>query len=154
MSAKRKKFIVIICLSLFFGVMLCVLGYTRMRSLFNMMEVSSNGQAPIRSLRITLDKSQREQLFDQLRKFADKHIFEIQIDEINAASGMHFNVWMSRDDILIIASDVPKAPTKVRISFYDKNPSHPAHKETVNDLFSDLKSFISEIPSVTITEEK
>ena len=98
--------------------------------------------------------NRREELFVQLQKFADKHIFEIQIDEINAASGTHFNVWMSRDDILIIAGDVPKAPTKVGISFYDKDPSHPTHKETVDDLFSDLKSFISEIPNITITEEK
>lgn len=58
-------------------------GYTRIRSLFNRMESGSSGQAPLRSLRLTIDKSQREELFGQLRKFADKHGFEYQITDFN-----------------------------------------------------------------------
>lgn len=64
------------------------------------------------------------------------------------------NFWMSRDDIRIIAGDVPPDPTRVPVRFYAKHPGYPVDEETVDELFSDLKSFISEIPNVTITEEK
>ena len=153
MSTNRTKVFVIVSLSLCFGLILCFLGYTRIRSLFNLMEVGSKGQAPIRSLRITIDKSQRERLFDQFRKFADKHGFEYQISDFNT-NGENFQFWMSRDDITIIANNVPPNPTRVPIRFYAKYPGYPVDEETVDELFSDLKSFISEIPNVTITEEK
>ena len=53
----------------------------------------------------------------------------------------------------IIANNVPPNPTRVPIRFYAKYPENPVDEKTVDELFSDLKSFISEIPNVTITEE-
>jgi len=61
---------------------------------------------------------------------------------------------MSRDDIKIIASNIPPDPTRFPVRFYAKYPGSPVDEETVDDLLIDLKSFISEIPNVTITEEK
>lgn len=153
MSTDRTKIIVIIGLSLCFGLLLCIFGYTRIRSLFNMMEVSGNGQAPIRSLRLTIDKSQREELFDQLRTFAEKHGFEYELTDFNT-NGENFQFWMSRDDITIIANNVPPNPARVPIRFYAKYPGYPVDEETVDELLNDLKSFLGEIPKVTITEEK
>jgi hypothetical protein len=114
----------------------------------------SEGQAPIRSLRITLDESQRELLFAQLRQFAKKHGFEIQIDEVRTPSGKHFNVWMSRDDILIISSDRPKAQPSISVSFYNQDPAHPASTEMIEGLLDDIKIWIQEIPNVEITEQQ
>ena len=61
---------------------------------------------------------------------------------------------MHRSDIKILAVGEPSTPTMISIYFYDEDSAHPVSKETVDDLFSDLKSFISEIPNVTITEER
>ena len=152
MSTSRTKQIVIAGLFLCFGVMVCILGYTRIISLFKIMEVGGKGQAPERSLRVTIDKSQREQLFDQLSKFAEKHSFEHQITDFDK-KGENFQYWMSRDDITIIASN-PFDPGKFNIRFYAKYPGYPVDEEIVDELLNDLKSFISEIPNVTISEEK
>lgn len=152
MLTKRTKVIVIICLSLCFGVTLCIFGFTRIKSLFNLMEISSNGQTPIRSLRITLEKSQREELFDQLRKFADKHAFQFYISDYGT-DGEAYLIQMLRDDITVNASINRHDPNIVSIGLFAKYPGYPVDEETVDDLLNDLKSFISEIPNITITEE-
>ncbi|HEX9838030.1 MAG TPA: hypothetical protein VGA72_01720, partial [Anaerolineales bacterium] len=133
MSTSRTKVIVIICLSLCFGVILCIFGYTRIRSLLDIMEVGSNSQAPIRSLRLTIDNSQRGELFDQLRKFAKKHGFEYELTDFNT-NGENFQFEMSRDDISIIAGDVPPDATLVFIRFYAKYPGYPVDEETIDAL--------------------
>lgn len=107
---------------------------------------------PIRSLTLTIEKSQREELFDQLRKFADKHGFEHRVTDFNT-NGEHFQFWMSGDDMFITASDVPPDPDLVDISLYGKNPGVSVDEEVVDDLVNDLKSFISEIPNATIVEQ-
>ena len=61
---------------------------------------------------------------------------------------------MHQSDIKMLAVGEPSAPIVVSTNFYDEDSAHPASKEMVDDLFSDLKNFISEIPNVTITEEK
>ena len=116
------------------------------------MDIGRDGQAPIRSFQLTLNKSQREDLFEQLRKFAEKHRFEYEFTDFNT-NGRNFQFWMSRNDLRIIASNVPPDPTVVFVDFYAKYPGAPVDETVVNDLIKDLKSFISEIPNVTITEE-
>lgn|GEM_PF-2849269 len=153
MSTDRTKVIVIASLFVCFGLILCVFGYIRISSLFNIIDAGSNGQAPVRSLRLTIDESQREELFDRLRTFAEKHGFEYELTDYNT-DGENFQFWMSRDDITIIANNVPPNPTRVPIRFYAKYPGYPVDEETVEELLSDLKSFIGEIPNVTITEEQ
>ena len=54
----------------------------------------------------------------------------------------------------ILAQPIPGAPEKIDITFYEEDPTNPPSQEMVDKLFSDLKSFISEIPNVTISEEK
>jgi hypothetical protein len=153
MLAERTKLIVILCLSLCFVAMACVFGFTRITSLLNMMQIGSSGQAPVRSLRITLEESQREQLFDQFRNFADKHGFQFHISDYGTG-GEDYLIEMSRNDINIDASIIHPDPKIVSIGFYARYPGYPVDEKTVDDLLNDLKSFIREIPNVTITEEK
>jgi hypothetical protein len=111
-----------------------------------------NSLLPIRSLTLTIDKSQREELFDQLQKFADEHDFRLVLTKYEKTG--HFLVELSGDDILITTSDVPPDPALVYISFYGKYPEAQVDEEVINTLVSDLKDFIYEIPNVTITEEE
>ena len=75
MSASRTKLIA----SVFLSVLLCVFGCI---SIAQIAEKGSEGQAPIRSLQIIIDVNRREELFDQLQKFAAKHSFRLLIREV------------------------------------------------------------------------
>jgi hypothetical protein len=152
MLTGRKKLILSVCMFLGISSLLGCL------SLKKAAEVAGDNreQLPIRSFTITIDPSQREDLFNQLHKFADKHSFEFAFTDYGT-NGARFLVEMLRNDIAILAVDIPKAPTMVSISFYDQSFATPVAEETldkIDDLASDLKSFISEIPNVTILEEK
>jgi len=113
-------------------------------------------QLPIRSLTLTIDPSQRDELFDQLRKLADKHNFEFLKSEFGP-SGERFIIEMLGNHIKILADDTPKAPTIIAIDFYDQTRGNSVSEETVKKidrLVSDLRTFLNEIPNVTITEGK
>jgi hypothetical protein len=154
MFTNRKKLILIVGLILI--VVLCILGFISLKP--NIESFLHNGEIiPIRNLNISIDESQRETLFAQLRKFADKHGFEIMIrdaDVYQGPSGNGFYIEILRNDITITAIGIPSAPVTVSINFYENNPEHPPSKQTVDDLFNDLDIFISQIPNVTISQEK
>ena len=99
-----------------------------------------------------IDVNRREELIAELRKFAVKHDFEILTREVEVSPDGIF-IEMYRDDLKITAASVPDAPTKIDLNFYERNPANPTPEETVDELFSDLKSLISEIPNVILTEE-
>jgi hypothetical protein len=110
---------------------------------------SKNGQAPIRKVDITLAQNQHDQLFEQLRKFADKHHFEILISQTDP-SGENFLVEMWRVDVEIDATDSGD-PGLFLLDFYNANEEHPARTEVIDELIVDLKGFIEEIPNTTFT---
>jgi len=143
-ECKKPIMAICLCLSALFATLACALASS---------VGGGNGLAPVRSLTLTIDKSQREELFDRLQKFADEHAFETQLTDFNT-NGENFQFWMSREDIFITAGDVPPDPTLVYISFDWKHPGDPVDEEVVDDLLNDLKDIINEIPNVTITEEK
>lgn len=128
------------------GISLCVLGCVVIA-----MTANDGEQLPIRSMRVTIDEYQRDVLFEEFRKFAEKHDFEILIRD-SGLSGELFQVYMSRQNIEIISRN-PFDPSIFRVGLYNKNPSLPIPQETADELFNDLKAFISEIPGVTIAEE-
>ena len=144
MSADRVKPIIIGCLYL--SLMLDVLGCTPLNKVTDGISLE-----PERRLRITIDESQREELFEQFRKFSDKHSFEILIREAGP-NGEGFFVEIMRSDVYINATITRVDPKIVSMGFFNKQPDSTS-SETVNDLVRDLKNFISEIPNVTITEE-
>jgi hypothetical protein len=151
---QRNK--LIIGVSLILGILLCLLlcvlggiGIKRMTKTTD----NSYEQLPRRKVDITIDTSQRQVFFDQLRKFADKHAFTILID-VQPAGSEHFLVYMTRGDIWIIGDNVFKLG-EYRFGFYDANYGPPTATESVlDDLLNDLQSFISEVPSATFSVEK
>jgi len=120
------------------------------------MEVASDNQAqlPIRRLRITIDESQYDELARQLRQFADKHADEFEflgpdLDTIG------FTAEFLGDRIKIIVIDSAYSSSLIMIDFYDRTRAKPVSEETLqimDGLVNDLKSYINEIPDVTITE--
>lgn len=113
---------------------------------------SKNGQAPIRKVWITLAQNQHDQLFEQLRKFADKHTFAIQISQTDP-SGENFLVEMWREDIEIDAIDSGD-PGLFKISFFSTSEERPVPSRVIDELIVDLKGFIGEIPNTTLTVEE
>jgi hypothetical protein len=107
---------------------------------------------PKKTLVVSIDLGQREKFFGQLTKFADAHDFKIHIGPTTPA-GDTFNINMSHKDVMVIANNV--FDTKVfDIHFYDKDPTNPVSEEMIDNLFNDLKRYISGIPNVIMTEQR
>ena len=105
-----------------------------------------------KTLVATIDLGQREKFFEQLTRFADAHDFKIHIGT-TTPSGDTFNINMSRKDVMVIANNV--FDTKVfDIHFYDKDPTKAVSEEIIDNLFNDLKRYISEIPNAIMTEQR
>ena len=111
-----------------------------------------NDRPPLRSIDLSIDTSQSQQLIEQSKKFADKHGFKFQI-AYYARNGTDFSIWMERKDVEVVTSS-PFKTGDFSIEFYNNNCLHPTVASDIVDLVSDLKSLVSEIPSATITEEK
>lgn len=158
MLTKRTK--LIIGVSLVLGLLLCLLLYILGSIGIKMMTKTTDNtpdnsyeQLPRRKVNITIDTSQRQVFFDQLRKFADKYAFTILIDT-RSSGPEDFLVYMTRGDIWIIGDNAFK-PEEYRFGFYDANYGPPTAPESIlDDLISDLQSFISEVSSATFTVEK
>ena len=107
---------------------------------------------PKKTLVVSIDLGQRERFFDQLTRFADTNVFDIHIGP-TTPSGDTFNINMSRKDVMVIANNV--FDTNVfDLHFYDKDPTNPVSEEILDDLFNDLKRYISEIPNAIMTEQR
>jgi hypothetical protein len=123
MSAKPTKLIVIASLFL-----LCIFGCVGFSEI---AKKGSEGQSPIQTLVVTIDLSQRDELFDQMQKFAGKHAFKNLIRDVEVEvgpSGKGFFIEMHRSDIQILGVCEPSAPIMVSNNFYDEDSSHPARK--------------------------
>ena len=109
-------------------------------------------QLPVRRLDIKLDKNQRDIFFDRLRAFAEAHAFKFILTDYG--SGDDYQAEILGDHIKILAVILRHEPERVFIGFYGRySEEPPPNEEIIVDLVDDLKSFISEIPNITITEE-
>ena len=108
---------------------------------------------PKKTLVVSIDLGQREKLFEQLTKFADAHDFRNHIGPTTPA-GDTFNINMSRKDVEVIANNSVADTRKFDIAFYDKNSTNPVSEEIIDNLFNDLKGYISEIPNAIMTERQ
>ena len=146
MSGKCQKSLLNICLcmSVLIATLACALGNS---------VGGGNSLLPVRKLRVIINENQREELFTQFQKFAEDNEFKIEITDYGNR-GEHFQVWMARDNIQIISQDASDDLREFSVYFYGKYPGVPANEETVDELLDDLKSYINEIPNVTITEEQ
>jgi len=146
---KRTKIVVLIFL-IFVLLADCVL-ITSGRVRINTRKPTNYDKAPIRIVHITLAQNQHDQLFEQLRKFADKHAFTIQISQTDP-SGENFLVVMRTEDIEVVGLD-SSDPGLFEIGLYNANEDHPIPLSVFDELVVDLKGIIREIPNVTITEK-
>ncbi len=151
MSAKYIKLILIVCLLL--GLLACIVGcISAWPAIKKGLTQNIGSDAPLRSFKVTMDVNQQKELFTQLQKFADKHSLNLQIEFFNADKTL-FLAETDGNGFHIIASNDTVAPREIQVSFNNVG-STPTPQATVDELINDLKSFISGIPSVTITEEK
>ena len=109
-------------------------------------------KVPIRILSIQIDQEQREELFSQLRKFSEKHHLEFRLSFYENEKVFFVEMYGKRLEILALSK--PVATTNLDIGFYEQDLADPPSQETIDELFNDLKTFIGEIPHVTITEGK
>ena len=150
MSATRAIVMMFICLLL--G---ALIGYSA-KTIAVIRDENKNNTAyskyPRRTIIVKIEATQREQLFSEMRKFADMQGFAIRIDP-TSPNGTDFSVEMWREDVNIIAQN-NFDPGTFTIGFFDTDSAISPPEFVLNSLVSDFKSYISEIPNVTITEEK
>jgi hypothetical protein len=148
MSTKRAKWFLLVGSIL--GILCCVFGSVSVARNYNKRNPSE--RAPIRTLSIRIDEDERDELFSQLRKFSEKHHLEFSLSFYKGKE--IFFVDMEGMGLIISALSTPVNTTELDIDFYEEDPTNPPPQDTIDELFSDLKTFISEIPNVTIIEEK
>lgn len=112
-------------------------------------ENAAGTQRAIRVVRITIDPSQREELFAQLRKFSDKWRYAIRIAPLDP-SGEHFSIQMWRSD-MNLSGLYPNDPGTLDIGFFYTNPAVPVPERYFDEEISDLEGLISEIPGATFS---
>ena len=106
-----------------------------------------------KSLRITLDESQREELFAQMRKLADGHSLEFQLSLSSDKTLFHSEIHGG--GFHITSDPVVGSPKEISFTFfldYHKAPTSTS-VETIEELFDELKILFGEIPNVKITRE-
>ena len=105
---------------------------------------------PIHALNVVIDDvEQRDRLFDQLRKFSDKHAFAIRIAPTRP-EGKNFLIQLWREDIKLVMVN-PFEEGKYRIYFY-KNSIYAVPEDILNLLVLELKGFLTETSGVIVTE--
>jgi len=107
---------------------------------------------PIRVVTVTIDQGQRELLFYQVQKFADKWRYAIRIAPLNSMSE-DFRVDMWRYDIKVLGA-YSNDYGELHLAFSYTESTRPVPERYFDEEVSDLKSFIDEIPNATFTIEK
>jgi len=108
-------------------------------------------KSSIRTITIQIEEGQYDKLINQLQGFAKKNDLEFHP---SFYSDKKFFVEIDGKGLQIAVSPKPITTTEIYISFFEKDPTNPPSQKVVDDLFNDLKIFISEIQNVTFTEEK
>lgn len=105
----------------------------------------SEPQKPIHVITVSVEKGAREDFFGQLRKFADKLSFSIQIGAVHP-SGEHYVAEMLRKDLKIIALN-SFDPATFKIAFYKESEPFLS-ADQLDALIADLKKSLSEVKGV------
>lgn len=108
-------------------------------------------EKPILAFDVVIDVDQRENLFDQLRAFAEKHSFAIRIAPTTPNTD-HYLGQLWREDIKLVMVN-PFEEGKYRIYFY-KNDVDTVSGEILDLLASDLQFFLSDVPDLVITNRQ
>lgn len=114
------------------------------------MVAKSNSQEPVQKVNFTVDKNAREEFFEQLRKFAERHAFAIRITN-NTPDGESFVVQMWREDLKAVSTNSFE-PTRFSIYVY-KNSPHAVPPNQLDFLVSDLKRSLGGVRGVTLQSQ-
>jgi hypothetical protein len=135
------------------GVLCCIFGCINPASNFSTKDPTE--KFPIQTLSIEIDENKHQELFAQLRKFSEKHLLDFHLSFYTFKKvDDQFSIEMRGKMLHISAFFTPINPTKLDFAFYEEDSANPPSQETVDELYNDLKVFISEIPNVKIVEEK
>jgi len=113
----------------------------------------------VKTLKITIESNRVQEIHNQIKKFADKHSLKFTLSFSSDKSVFNLEMYGNRFHITGKNSFHARDIDDIYINFYtdtdNETPnSAPISQEMVDKLFSDLKSYISEIPNVIIVEEK
>lgn len=148
MSVERVKLNVAIWLLL--GLLIGVfvgLGINKIRE--KEVPVDNPAFIPGRVVNIAIDQSQQEELFAQLRKFADKWQYAIRIAPIfEGSDDFHVGLW--RTDMKAIGAYLSSSG-ELMLAFTDTESTRPTPAQYFEEEIQDLKKFIDEIPNSTFT---
>ncbi|HSN22973.1 MAG TPA: hypothetical protein VLS45_02185 [Methylomicrobium sp.] len=149
MPANRTQSVRVGCaLSLLAGLMVGIILFIYYQDITS----CHSDMSPLISMGVTVDPSQDQQFIEQSRQFAFKYNFRLDIGDPDQQDG-DFRIRMLRKDIEVIARS-PSTPGGYEVEFYNYDCIHPLVASDLTDLVNDFKSFMSEIPGVTITEIK
>lgn len=149
MPINRTKWFLLIAGTIL-GVLCCVFGCVSIVK--NLGTKNPTETLPIRTLSIKMDENQHEELFTQLRQFSEKHRLKFNLSLYEKQK--QFFLVMDGKGLEITVAPRPITRTEIRFNFYEKDAANPPSTEIVDELFSDLKDLLMEIPNVTVTEEK
>lgn len=137
---------------LFFGLYAMIMAF--LLGCINLMDnfstTNPSERLPIRTLKIQIDKDHHEELFNQMQVFSQKHNFEFNLSFQN--NNETFFIDMEGQELQIVSLSFVN-DDKLNFRFFEKEVDNPPKQETVDKLYSDLKIFLNEIPSVVILQE-
>jgi len=134
------------------GLLVCGLGCVSLTRSFTLK--GNPNDLPVESFTLMTELNQREELFSQMRKFADKHALKFAL-VVHSSDKASFAIQIDGDRFFITAVGTTIAPREIDIGFYNApNSSTLAPQETMDELLDDLKRFVNDIPNVGITERQ
>ncbi len=149
MKTQKKKIAKFIFLLL--TMLLIIFGCANLKP--NFKSFLTNGEnLPVRSIKISLAVSRREELFNLMKEFSDKNKYEFNLIFYDVDK-LIFLVDIYGDSFNISAVDVPESPAEISIRIYDE-PFAETPNPKIDGIFSELKSYIVKIPGIIILEEK
>ena len=142
MLATHMKLVIVLFLGFAFFVFGC-----------NGLVEDSQGNLSIRGFLVRAEISERQELANQLQKFAEEFEFSFLIREVRVLpDGIY--IYMARDDLKITAVSDGGDPTLLDFTFHEQDPDRPTPNNVVEEIFNSLKNFLVEVPGIMIIEEQ
>ena len=107
----------------------------------------------VKALVLTIDENRKQEVLDQLKKFADKHSLDFKLSFSSDKSLFYLEIYGDGFHIVGRLGNKDNILTTFYIDSNNEIPNPtPFPQETFDELFNDLKNFLEEIPNATVTE--
>lgn len=111
------------------------------------------GVSPIRVLSIQMQENQEDELINKISKFSEKHQLEISVTYYtNQKVDDTFLILVNGRDFHVTAYK-SSYTQRLDINFIPNDPNTPPSQEVINELYNDLKTFLTEIHDLEIIEK-